>query len=53
MPNVRHEESLDEIAIPECVQIAPLPNLQELEEDVSQKSDSLPSHSQYREDRRK
>lgn len=52
MPNVRHEESLEEFAIPECIQAlaAPLPEHQELEEDVAQKSDSLSSHSQYRED---
>ncbi len=48
MPNVRHEESFEEIAIPECVQASPNPP--DLEEDRSQKSDSLPFHSQYRED---
>lgn len=53
MPNVRHEESLEEIALPEYVRAAPLPNPSNEEEDVSQKVDSLPSHSQYREDRRK
>ena len=55
MQNVRHEESLEEFAIPECIQAlaTPLPGHQELEEDVAQKSDSLSSHSQYREDQQK
>ncbi len=55
MPNVRHEESLEELAIPECIQTVatPLSEHQELEEDVVQKSDSLSSHSQYREDRQR
>ena len=52
MPNVRHEESLEGIAIPEFVQALalPPPAHQEEEEDAAQKSDSCTSRSQYRED---
>lgn len=53
MPNVRHEESLEEIALPECIRASPIPNPSDVEEDASQKVDSLPCHSQYREDCRK
>jgi hypothetical protein len=49
MPNVRHEESLEGIAIPELNQASP--RSQEVEEeDLSQKSDSHACKSQYRED---
>lgn len=53
MPNVRHEESLEGIAIPEFVQALALPppaHQAEEEEDAAQKSDSCTSRSQYRED---
>ena len=52
MPNVRHEESLEGIAIPEFVQALALPSPahQAEEEDAAQKSDSCTSRSQYRED---
>lgn len=48
MPNVRHEESLEGITIPELIQASP--RSQEVEEDLSQKSDSHAYQSQYRED---
>ena len=53
MPNVRHEESLEGIAIPEFVQALAMPppaHQEEEEEDAAQKSDSCTSRSQYRED---
>lgn len=52
MPNVRHEESLEGIAIPEFVQAVALPSPahHEEEEDAARKSDSCASRSQYRED---
>jgi hypothetical protein len=49
MPNVRHEESLEGIVIPELIQDPPCPERAE-EEDLSQKSDSHACKNQYRED---
>ncbi len=52
MPNVRHEESLEGITIPELTQAPPYS--QEIEEeDLSQKSDSHAYKVQYREDLQK
>lgn len=53
MPNVRHEESLEGIAIPEFVQALAMPPpayQEEKEEDAAHKSDSCTGRSQYRED---
>lgn len=53
MPNVRHEESLEGIAIPEFVQALALPppaHQAEEEEDAAQKSENCSYSSQYRED---
>ncbi len=52
MPNVRHEELLEGMSIPEFVQAVALstPTHQEEEEDAAQKSDSCTCRSQYRED---
>ncbi len=52
MPNVRHEESLEGILIPEFIQEVAtlLPSLDKTEEDTVRKSDSCAYNSQYRED---
>lgn len=49
MPNVRHEESLEGIVIPEIIQDPPGPERTE-EEDLSQKGDGHACKNQYRED---
>jgi hypothetical protein len=49
MPNVRHEESLEGIVIPEIIQDPPGPQRTE-EEDLSQKGDGHACKNQYRED---
>lgn len=50
MPNVRHEESLEGIAIPELARPLIPSSKDEDEKDLSQKSDSHEYKSQYRED---
>ena len=53
MPNVRHEESLEGMSIPEFTQgtvMLPPAHQEDLKEDVTQKSDSCTCRSQYRED---
>ena len=52
MPNVRHEESLEGITIPELTQ-APSYSQEIEEEDLTQKSDSHACKAQYREDLQK
>ena len=53
MPNVRHEESLEGMSIPEFTQgtaMLPPAYQEDLKEDTTQKCDSCTYRSQYRED---